>query len=210
MGKKTSKQQKKAAVGMPTVIASEIDYDKLAEAIVRAHDTIENEKQKQADREAEQWRKKMGVKVFPDRPIRQFLNDMTMVKSMVFIKRSDATTGGATYSLIRQFSEFFFGAVEWALYLIAIILFACGIYNAFLHPLLSTHPQLSTHPLLSTVLFVVHSLLALLFARLFRIARFEVGNMQEREEILSVSSTIAAIMALIVSIVNLVVGVLLR
>ena len=203
MGKKSSKQ-KRTAVGTPVVMTSEIDYDKLADAIVRAHYAIENEKQKQADREAEQWRKKMGVKVFPDRPIRQFLNDMTMVKSMVFIKRSDATMGGATYSLIRQFSEFFFGAVEWALYLIAIILFACGIYNAFLHP------QLSTHPLLSTALFVVHSLLALLFARLFRIARFEVGNMQEREEILSVSSTIAAIMALIVSIVNLVVGVLLK
>lgn len=197
MGKKPSKQ-KKATAGTPVVMTSEIDYDKLANAIVRAHYAIENEKREQENREAEEWRKAMGVKDFPQRPIRQFLNNVAIVIRMMFIKRSDATTGGATYSLIRMFSESFFGIVKWVLYLIAIVLLVLGIHNA------------NQHIWISMVLFVLYSMLAFLFARLFRIAGFEVSNMHNREEIRSVSSTIAAIMALMVSIVGIVAGVLLK
>ncbi|MBR4655685.1 MAG: hypothetical protein IKO68_03720 [Oscillospiraceae bacterium] len=197
MAKKGAKQ--KNVVPIQSVVKSnEIDYDKLADAIVRANHTIEAEKRERAEKEIEEWRKTIGVRDYPHRPIRQALNNTASVFRMMFIKRDKATTSKATYSLIRVYAEWSFSAVKWLLYIISAILVLYGV-NTAIH---SDWMRMATH--------LVYALLTFVMARLFRIAGFEVSNMRDRSEVLAISSTIAAIAALMVAIAALVVEVLIK
>lgn len=174
---------------------SGVDYDKLADAIVRAHKTIEDEKREKINAEMEKWRKTIGFQEYPKRPIKQFCNDVGCFYRMATMKREDATTGKATYSLLQFSAGLTFSVIKFFLYALSLAFLIVTIRLGIDHNWI----RMGTDLMCCVMMFVL--------ARMFRIAGFEIENMRDRAEILAITSTTAAMAALIIAVFTLLVEV---
>lgn len=155
-------------------IKTDIDYDKLAEAIVKAHqkikDTEEKEAQRKEKKEREDWLNIIGCKEIKDdwtwrkKKWQSFKNDCATFKTIITFKAKDAKTPRLSFELIRLGTSMIYGISSLLLYIIALFF-------------------------LSTLIFLtgfdkIYSALAIpafLFARIIRIAELEIENLKDRE-----------------------------
>lgn len=182
----------------PDIKHDEIRCDELTNAIVKAHRTIEEEKTKQADEELKKWRELLGIEEFSHHPIKQFFSEAKSIGRMLVIKREKINTLRATYSLIKILMMLSLVVIKWFLYVLVVteIIRAVGygVRNDWVR-------------MISAFLYGISAIIA---AGFLRIVGIEVENMRNRVEILSISSTLAAISASLAAIATLVVEVLLK
>ena len=199
MGNKnrSNNKAKDAGVNHVTNVVN-IDYDKLADAIVRAHSRIEEEKSKAHNRDWAEWRLEIGLKDYPKHPIRQFFNSFSSVIRAIFISRSKVRTKRTTYILIQMATEGTFSVLKLLLYVLTTLFgiqaYCYGIEYKWLPMFTSAGMCLS----------------AFMFARLLRLAGFEISNMKDREEILTISSSVASIAAVVLAIVAIILQVVIK
>lgn len=155
-------------------IKTNIDYDKLAEAVVKAHkiikDTEEKEREKQSKDDRKEWFKIIGYVEYSEnekwilKKIHSIKNDLALFKSIITFKAEDAKKPRLSFELIRLETSMVYGISSLLLYIIALFF-------------------------LSTLIFLtgfnkIYSALAIpafLFARIIRIAELEVENLKDRE-----------------------------
>ena len=155
-------------------IKTDINYDKLAEAIVKAHkrikDTEEKEAQRREKKEREDWLKTIGCKEIKDDWIwrkkkwQSFKNDYASFKSIITYKAKDAKTPRLSFELIRLGTSMIYVISYLILYIIAVF---------FLSTLIFLTGFDKTYSILAIPAF--------LFARIIRIAELEVKNLKDRE-----------------------------
>lgn len=170
----------------------DLDYDKLALAIVDAHKKIEAEKIKTIEIENEEWRREIGLRDFQGRPFRQIWNTFACLLRLIFLKRKDAKTSHTTYGLIQITTELIFSAIKWLLYVLSIVLYSFAVYSAIKDEWLSFGITLT----IGVLIFI--------FGRLFRIAAFEIEIIKNRDELLTISSAVTSIIAMIIAVVALI------
>lgn len=174
----------------------EIDYDKLAEAIIKAHKKIEEETEEQNSKAMKELQEAVGKKEIQGHCIKQFLNDAAIFFRLLFVKQKYIKTSGFVYALIQLFTSSLFAIVQVVLY----VLTCCFAFYAVQNIVLGNN-WCSFGP------FLLYTCSSFIFAQIFRIARCEIMNMKNKKEILAISSAIAAIVAAIVAIIALLIEV---
>ena len=172
----------------------DIDYDKLADAIVKANQRIEKEHDENYDKEWEVWRASIGVKDCKGNVVRQFINNLACFFRILIMGRKKAKTLNTTYLLIQYFTAKVFSLIKLFFYGFAIVMIVAAIKM--------TIDGMWIQAIVSMGLSVV----LITIAALFRIAGYEIENLKKREEILAISSTVTAIVAAIIALVALLIG----
>lgn len=173
-----------------------IDYNKLAEAIVNAQIAVaKNEEENLREREEveiQEWRKLIGyventhknplLKLFFD-----FRNSVVILIRAVFFKKKDAKTARITLGLMRLALEGILGLCKWVLYTITgLIIWSCFQRMAYYE--------------------LTWALLPWLLARMFRIAIFEVENMRNESILMSIFSAFTSFVAMVIALIALLCG----
>ena len=182
--KKTNSVTKKAV--------TEIDYDKLTEAIVKAHMEIEEKAKenelREKERKATEWRKAIGYN--PNKKITHF----TSTLKMLFVNK-DAIKGDKTTMLfLKMATEMMLNIGEWFLYLLALT----GIVAVFKPQVIGLNNTISFY--ITTVLTVIF---VFVFARLLRISRLEIDNIEDRNYLNDVIGSFMAVVGTILALISL-------
>ena len=169
MGKKkrTNNKQNSSSTTMKN-----IDEKVLAREIIKAHEEYEHyrqtEKEKEEKKRQEEWLKTLNQKEYPTnekwiwRKCHQIRNDFFLFKNLLFIKAKDVKDMRATFGLMRLAVIGIFALCKWVLYLCA----ASMIYG-----ICNNSIEIALGCMIAFVLWV--------FARIFRIASFEMEKMKD-------------------------------
>jgi ABC-type multidrug transport system fused ATPase/permease subunit len=171
----------------------EIDYGKLAEAIVKATQLSKDAESRAAEKEYEEMIKKrmesLGEKDFSHikcwlwRNVRTILNKGVVFLKVLFVPREIAKTISAVDSLFKLITTFFFGLTRIILYILAAYLLVQTLIQG-------------------SLLFLPYAFVIFVFAQLIRIAQIEVEYMEDRGYLMAISSTIIAIASLVIAILS--------
>lgn len=178
----------------------EIDYDKLANAIVKAQDkantetikdaiiaakkelkTKEIEEQKQ---KTEQWQKTIGY----DKNKTEWINDFNIFCKLLIIKKKEVVEDFANNALLKIAISFLYWLLEYILYFLCIVVATLCIVNY-------------SHVLLAITILL--DILAFTIARIVRVARFEIDNINDKNYLISIISTSVSVFALLVTIATI-------
>lgn len=182
-------------------LKTDIDYDKLAEAIVKAHKKIKSQEEKETEdkrnAERQEWLKIIGCKDYPDnekwlrRKRHEFKSNCAVLKSLFTFKRKDAKTPRLSFELMRLGAVAVYGLCEVLLYLFAL--------------LLSVSAVMANENIAEMCFFFAYGFVAVLFARIIRIARFEIDNIKDREMLNTIFSATMAFIGVILAVIALIV-----
>lgn len=155
-------------------IKTDIDYDRLADAIVKAHERIAKteakEKENQEKAEHDEWFNIIGYVEYPENEnlllkiCQSVKNDVAIFKSVITFKAKDAKKPRLSFELIRYGTSSIYGICKVILYLIALFFFSVLIWGVGSN---------KAYGLLSIPIF--------LFAHIIRIAQLEVENLKDKE-----------------------------
>ena len=195
MNKKNKAKNKQ---NISSVMEKTIDEKLLAREIVKAYEEAERyknaEKEKQEKKEHEEWLKFLNQKEYPLnekwflRKYHEFRNDFLGVRKLLFIKKEEVRDVRATFGLLRLAVIGVFSLCKWILYVCAVWLIYC-VWNHTVELALGTT--------ISIALWV--------FARMFRIAAFEVEKIQDGNLIIALFSGVLSFVAVVTAIVAIVV-----
>ncbi len=184
----------------------EIDYDKLADAIVKAHNHIkEQERIEQCDAQKQletKWDEAIHYKKYPEtrniflRGIQEIRNTIVTFLSVIFFRKKNAKNDIVTFGLMRIAISSIFGIIKWVLYAAATILLIVSFYS------------FSKAEWIMQPINILYSFVVFVFARLFRIAAYEAENMHDKQNLIGILSALSAFLALIVAMISLVVAVM--
>lgn len=170
----------------------EIDYDKLAEAIVNAHQQIDKnriiEQERKRKEELKEWHKIVNYREYNDNlgkikiVLCNIRNAMCGFWALITFKRENVQNDFTTFSLLQFATEILFNIIKWFFYITSLLILLYAIQN-------------------SKFLLIVYGLLSYTFARIFRIASFEIANIKDRQYIIAIFSAITSFIALIIAII---------
>lgn len=178
-----------------------VDYEKLAKAIVHAQaeaDALrEKEKKEISDKQLQEWRKIMGAKTHGEenffmRIFHSLQNGTVGFFKILFFKKKDVSEDKATFALLQTILASLFGLIKLSCYFVAIVglvLAACYIRQS---------------NITLSIVMVVCSIFAFIFGRLFRIVKYEIEKITDRNYMLSILSAVTALIAMILALVALV------
>lgn len=195
-GKNKQKQQQPQTIHIEELEIEnkvEIDYKKLALAIIEAQVMFENEKLKQQISQSEETFKKrneiLGRKDYSDerrwivRKPKEVINTIVVTFKTLFIKKKDAQYLSGANMLFQSLTTIFFAFVRYALYAVALYLVWHGI----------TNNEYVTHGVWSVAAFI--------YAQIFRVIQFEIERMQDREYLMAIFAAIVSVLSLVASII---------
>lgn len=177
------------------------DYQKLADAIVEAQQRakekeIELEKQENAEAHAD-WRKILGYKECTKnanwivKVLYGVRNYIVVVFRLLVFKKKDAKYGVATLVLLKLSLSGILGIIKFLLYI--------GALGWIAFAITSFCEEGSALNLLT----ILYAILAILFARVIRIAQLEIENIKDREYLIGVLSAVTSFVAMVLALVAL-------
>lgn len=177
----------------------EIDYEKLADAIVAAHERIEKETTRTSAEDIRHWQEVIGRKDYShikNRVKRACLNGINFVRctlKLLFLKKKDAKTDRTTFVLLKTLLVDIFSLAKWFLYLLAFSLTLSSFYDTAQQKIGVTFNGL----------YIFYALFAWIVARMFRLAALEVDNMEDRNYLLAIFSSVTSFVAMILALIAL-------
>ena len=173
----------------------EIDYDKLAQAIVKANLEKENgakELNKTEENAAQKKAKEiLGAKDFSRikcktwRNLREFLNGLKVIWKLFSMSREEAEHFSTMYALLKMFTTLLMWIIGAAFYVLAGIILCISYYLNFLFS-----------GILIAFLFVM-------FAKMIRIARYEIERIDDSIQLMNISMTVISVVTLLFTVVSI-------
>ena len=196
MGKRNRTNNKKQNTSASTI--KTFDEKTLAHEIIKAHEEYKHnkmiEKEKEDKKFQDEWLKILNQKEYPPnekwiwRKCHKFRNDFFLLKNLLFIKAKDVRDMRATFGLMRLATSGVFALCKWALYFFA----ASMIYGVW-------------NDTVETVLGCMIAVIVWVFARIFRIASFEVEKINDGNLIINIFSGVLSFVAVVIAIVTIIV-----
>lgn len=172
----------------------EIDYDKLAEAIVKAQEIADKETIKQAviDAQYELYKRETEQQEAKKKEWQQTLGDNNLKAffKILFMKKDEAKTLSANITIMKMLLTGIYYIFEFFLY----FLIVGFIVVAFLE---------KTSVLICIAIFFL--IMGVLIARIIRIARFEVEHIDDNKYLTTLFSSMLSLLAVIIAVVSVVI-----
>ena len=175
----------------------EIDYDKLAAAIVKAQKIEEENAEKAKEAALRKWEKEIGYNDHADkqglsRKVLCFLNRFKVVWNIMFISKKKHIVTSPTNAFIQGLTASFFGVIQKMLVLLAV-----GFLTVILF-----HPGVQ-YGLFEYFMCGSFAILSFMLSRVFRLMRMEIEQMSNREQVLGVFTAVVSVIPLVEKIVEL-------
>lgn len=192
---------------------NEIDYQKLADAIVKAQQKAEEQKEfeqrfaeeKQKNENMQNRLKKLGCAEYFDEkgnPKSQKAK-FKLVWGIIKAKESVLKDVSIIDSIINSIVALVFAAIEWILYIIAFVLMIFGVYNIIQFVFDCNHIDVSFSYLTSFANFIMGAVLVFLFSRLIiRMLKIDCKYNKDSHYMMNFLAVIVSTVALIVSILK--------
>lgn len=183
----------------------EIDYDKLAEALMKAEAKMQMEKQKKEKEEHErmqmQWEKALKCSRYRgDKKILKFLDWLTrpirIIFGLVTFRKKNATTENATYALFRMCNEYLLSIYQWSFYFLTLCMGIC-IWN---------YDEFSKLISIKIGGYVCLGILFFIIAQTIRVAKLEAANSQNKETITTIFNSIVSFTAMVFAVIAVIVA----
>jgi len=182
-----------------TAIVKAIDYDLLADAIVRAQINASNKakehERQEADKAASEWHKALGIKRIDEgwnpfkRKFYSLRNTIVGIWHLLFLRKDDTYKDTATVALLASMASWIIGSFKVVLYIVLVAMVVCASRFSF------------TPLWLFVICFGLLLVSIFLVARLLRIVQFEIEKIQDSQYLVGLLSALLAIIALALSVV---------
>ena len=175
----------------------EIDYDRLAAAIVKAQkDGKENEAQEKAAA-LEKWRAEVGYNDHKNKKgfSKKFFcacNRFKVIWNIMFISKKKHIEISPTCSFVQGLTSSFFATIKWLLTALAISFVIAIAY----------HPRFE-YGFAEYFMCESFALLSFMLSRVFRLMAIEIEQMSNREQVLGVFTAVVSVIPLVEKIVEL-------
>lgn len=182
-------------------INNEIDYNKLAEAIVKAQ-KIEKEQQiKEKEQAFVEWRNSLGYKEYSNKNkiAKKFLtfgNRIKVLFKLMFLPKNKRIETSFSAIFLQTLLMGFFNFLKHATLISSILFIGFMFY----------HPEIDFEKYHYIVLSVL-AILSFLYSRLFRLISIEIDQMNDKEQLLSLFTAVVAIIPLVEIVFNFLKGV---
>ncbi len=201
-----NKRKNKKAISTATTTINnniELDYDKLAEAIVRANKRIKEQDElvvkENDDISRKEWQKIIGYKEYAKsesrlkRKVHKFRNGFSILWHMITFKEKNAKYDVATFGLLQLATVIVFNICKWLLYLLSLLILIMSFFTL--------QDKVFVFNFRPFLLF--YFIPTFLFSRLFRMAAFEINHITDRNYLISILSATTCFFAMIVAIIAL-------
>lgn len=198
-------------IQIPEKIVAEIDYEKLANAIVEANKKIEEKKKEKEREEYEQqkanWQMALlGEKFNKDKEP----TNWQIFKGLLFFKKENANCNNVIYVLFKVVDCSLLLLYEYVLYALGLFSLAYFLpykiiakFSKYFLPfsLILNLPIKSIYIMTASVVLIVFSVI---IARIIRVARLQISNSENRQLVAETFNSLITFTALIVAIITMI------
>ena len=174
----------------------EIDYDKLAEAIVKANQIEEENAVKQRAADLEEWKRSLGVNKHEDKrgtkkKIYVFCNNVKVFFNLIFFSKKKKVRVSMTGAFMQSITAMFFHMIKVLLGILSLAFISVCIYHGNM-----------AFSLLNYVYYIGIAIIAFMLASVFRLMAIETEQITERERVLGIFTAVMSVIPMIESIVS--------
>lgn len=179
-----------------TIINNEIDYDKLAQAIVKSKQIEEENEAKKKAADLEEWKKSLGVNRHEDKKgikkkIYVFCNNVKVFFNLIFFSKKKKVRVSMTGAFMQGITAMFFHMIKVMLWTLALAFISVCVYHGNI-----------TFGLLNYVYYICFAIIAFMLASIFRLMAIETEQITERERVLGIFTAVMSVIPMIEIIVS--------
>lgn len=174
----------------------EIDYDKLAQAIVNAKQREEENLAEKKTADLEEWRKSLGVNRHEDKKglkkkIYVFFNNAKVFFNLIFFSKKKKVQVSMTGAFMQSLTAIFFHVIKVMLWILSLAFISVCIYHGNM-----------AFSLLNYIYYIGFAIIAFMLASIFRLMAIETEQITERERVLGVFTAVMSVIPMIEIIVS--------
>lgn len=174
----------------------EIDYDKLAQAIVKAKQFEEENAAKKKAADLEEWKRSLGVNKHEDKKgikkkIYMFCNNVKVFFNLIFFSKKKKVQVSMTGAFMQSITATFFHVIKVMLWILSLAFISVCIYHGNM-----------AFSLLNYVYYIGFAIIAFMLASIFRLMAIETEQITERERVLGVFTAVMSVIPMIETIVT--------
>lgn len=174
----------------------EIDYDKLAQAIVKAKQIEEENAAKKKAADLEDWKKILGVNKHEDKKgikkkIYVFCNDVKVFFNLIFFSKKKKVRVSMTGAFMQSITATFFHLIKVMLWILSLAFISVCIYHGNM-----------AFGLLNYVYYIGFAIIAFMLASIFRLMAIETEQITDRERVLGIFTAVMSVIPMIEIIVS--------
>ncbi len=174
----------------------EIDYDKLAESIVKVKQIEEETAAKKKAADLEEWKRSLGVNKHEDKKgikkkIYVFCNNVKVFFNLIFFSKKKKVRVSMTGAFMQSITAAFFHLIKVMLWILSLAFISVCIYHGNM-----------AFSLLNYVYYIGFAIIAFMLASIFRLMAIETEQITERERVLGVFTAVMSVIPMIETIVT--------
>lgn len=190
------KKEKTQVINNIQELNLEIDYDKLAQAIVKAKQIDEENAAKKKAADLEEWKKSLGVNKHEDKKgikkkIYVFCNNVKVFFNLIFFSKKKKVRVSMTGAFMQSITAAFFHLIKVMLWILSLAFISVCIYHGNM-----------AFSLLNYVYYIGFAIIAFMLASIFRLMAIETEQITERERVLGVFTAVMSVIPMIETIVT--------
>lgn len=179
-----------------TIVNNEIDYDKLAEAIVKAKQIEEENAAKKKAADLEEWKKSIGENKHEDKKgIKKkffvFFNNIKVFFNLIFFSKKKKIRVSMTGAFMQSITAIFFHLIKVMLWVLSFAFVSVSIYHGNM-----------AFGFLDYVYYIGFAIIAFMLASIFRLMAIETEQITERERVLGIFTAVMSVIPMIEIIVS--------
>lgn len=174
----------------------EIDYDKLAQAIVKAKQIEEEKLAEKKAADLEEWQKCLGVNSHEDKKgLKKRLyvlgNNTKVIFNLIFFSKKKKVKVSMTGAFMQGLTAMFFHLIKVMLWILSLAFISVCIYHGNM-----------AFSLLNYVYYIGFAIIAFMLASIFRLMAIETEQITERERVLGIFTAVMSVIPMIEIIVS--------
>ena len=174
----------------------EIDYDKLAQAIVKAKQIEEENAAEKKAADLEEWRRSLGVNKHEDKKgikkkIYVFCNKVKVFFNIIFFSKKKKVQVSMTSAFMQIITAVFFHVIKDMLWILSLAFIVICIYHGNM-----------AFGLLNYVCCIGCAITSFMLASIFRLMAIEIEQITDRERILGIFTAVMSVIPMIETIAS--------
>lgn len=175
----------------PINVNIEIDYDKLAMSIVKAHQIEKNKEAEITEKEKDEWRKSIGYCTHEEKKgIKKkffvFFNYIKVFFNLMFFSKKKKIKKSATSAFMQSITTIFFHTVKFLLWILSIAFIGVIFFHGN-----------KIFRVLDYIYYIGFAFISFTLAGIFRLMAIETEQISERERILGIFTAVMAVIPMI-------------
>lgn len=173
----------------------EIDYDKLAQAIVKAKQIEEENLAEKKAADLEEWKKSLGVNRHEDKKglkkkLYVLCNNVKVLFNLIFFSKKKKVRVSMTGAFMKSLTALFFHVIKVMLWIISLAFISVCFYHGNM-----------AFGFLSYVYYISFAIIAFMLASIFRLMAIETEQITDRERVLGIFTAVMSVIPMIEIIV---------